>query len=240
MSPILRGGDGLGEVDRVLRALGSISSIKVNSSMGFHVHVNVEHLSLNELKKVCQNFIKYEDALDTLVPPSRRGTANTYCRSNRQAIGGDNKSMHSILGACTSKQDLGNTMSPSKHYKFNMQNLVTGRQPTIEWRQHSSTYQKEKVMNWIRFCTAFVQNSAKLRSPSYISSNANDDELFEMMMMYVVKDRYLRDFYRQRRIDVLNPSNCCDGCASGHSCAGKSSDIFIPRPTYQVGYAELG
>ena len=93
-------------------------------------------------------------------------------------------------------------------------------------------------MNWIRFCAAFVDNSAKLRAPSY-SSNANEDELFEMMMMYVVKDRYLRDFYRQRRIDVLNPSNCCDGCASGHSCAGKSSDLFLP-PSYQVGYAELG
>ncbi|KAL7525844.1 hypothetical protein ACHAXR_003055, partial [Thalassiosira sp. AJA248-18] len=54
-SPILRGGRGLQLVDQVIRALGEISSIKVNQSMGFHVHVNVSHLSLSELKKVCQN-----------------------------------------------------------------------------------------------------------------------------------------------------------------------------------------
>ena len=63
--------------------------------------------------------------LDMIVPPSRRGTSNRYCKSNRQAIGGTNEMMHAILASCTSKQDLGNTMSPSKHYKFNMQNLVS-------------------------------------------------------------------------------------------------------------------
>ena len=220
VSPILSGGDGLGEVDRVIRAVGNISTIKVNSSMGFHVHVNVSELGLSELTNVCLNFIKYEAALDSLVPPSRRN--NTYCRSNRSAIGGTNQTMMHILLACNSVEELGNTVSPSKHYKLNLQPLVSGRQPTIEFRLHSSSYKKEKVMNWVRFCVAFVYNSAKLKTPSYISrSNVDTDELFEMMMMYVIKDRYLRDFYRQRRVDVSNQSSCCDGCANGGGCVGK-------------------
>ena len=51
VSRVLKGGSGLGEVDRVLHALGKILSININKSMGFHVHVNIETLSLSELKK---------------------------------------------------------------------------------------------------------------------------------------------------------------------------------------------
>jgi len=234
VSPILKGGDGLGEVDRVVRALSNVETIKVNASMGYHVHVDVSNLSLSELKKVCQNFVKYEAVMDTLMPPSRRtgGRGSKWCQSNRSAIGGSNPSMHRIIDACTTVQQLGNTMSPTKYYKLNMQPLLSGRQPTIEFRQHSSTYTKEKVMNWVRFCVAFVSNSARLKAPSF-SSNANTEELFNMMFMYVVKDRCLRDYYRQRRIEVSTQDDCCDGCASGSSCAGKSNTV------YRVGYANV-
>jgi hypothetical protein len=42
VSRVLRGGGGLGEVDRVLHAWGKMSSININKSMGFHVYVNIE------------------------------------------------------------------------------------------------------------------------------------------------------------------------------------------------------
>jgi len=231
-SPILRGGAGVGEIDRVVRAMGNISSIKVNSSMGFHVHVNVSQLSTFDLIKVCQNFVKYEAAMDSLMPPSRRN-GNIFCQSNRLAVasgslGASNGEIHQMLAYCESVQELGNLMSPDKYYKLNMGPLVTGRQPTIEFRQHSSTYNKDKVKSWIRFCVAFVHNSAKFRAPSYLGrSNVSNDELFEMLMVYVVKDRFLRDFYRQRRVDVDHQSdNCCSGCASGE---GSCETNFNPR-----------
>ena len=68
---------------------------------------------------------------------------------------------------------------------------------TTEFRQHSGTHNKMKIKNWIRLCVAFVHNSARFRTPVV------DDEIFEMLFMYMVKDRFLRDFYRQRRIDVV-------------------------------------
>ncbi len=78
-------------------------------------------------------------------------------------------------------------------------------------------YPQQDIKNWIRFCVAFVHNSARFRTP------VADDEIFEMLFMYVVKDRFLRDFYRLRRIDVATEqSTCCDGCASGGGCAANS------------------
>ena len=223
VSPILQGGGGLGEVDRVMRVLGD-TSIKINTSMGFHVHVNVNYLSLPQLKNVCQNFVKYEAVMDKFMPKSRRNSQ--YCLSNRLAFGGastKNSVIHDMIASCTSINELGRLVSPTKYYKLNMQPLITGRQPTIEFRQHSGTYQKDKVKNWIRFCVAFVHNSAKLKSPSCLSRVFGDDDMFDMLFMYVVKDRSLRDFYRQRREDVATEVlSCCDGCSSGGGCEANS------------------
>ena len=57
VSRILVGGNGLGQIAAVTKALGN-ASIKVNKSMGFHVHVDVSGYSVEQLIKICQNFIK--------------------------------------------------------------------------------------------------------------------------------------------------------------------------------------
>ena len=49
MSPILRGSQGLGTVDIVMRTLGNIGEISVNQTMGLHVHVNIADLTLAQL-----------------------------------------------------------------------------------------------------------------------------------------------------------------------------------------------
>jgi len=234
VSPILRGGQGLGTVDRVMRTLSNMGDVSVNQTMGLHVHVNIADLTLAQLKKVCQNFCKYESVLDSMMPPSRRGSTNTYCGSNRHAVGGPygtNASIHQAIASCNSIGELGELVSPQKYYKLNLRNIVENRQTTIEFRQHSGTYNNKKVKNWVRFCVAFVQNSARLRVPSHISSNANVDKLFEMMMMYVVKDRCLRDFYRQRRIELSGHSagDCCEGCNAGGDCAADQRPLKTPR-----------
>lgn len=55
--PSCRGGGVTGEVDRVMHALGKIPSIKNNKPVGFHFHVNVEGVTLGNLKNVHQNFV---------------------------------------------------------------------------------------------------------------------------------------------------------------------------------------
>merc|ERR1712176_1236182 len=157
------GGQGLGKVDRVVQTLSYIGDVSINHTMGFHVHVNVSELTLDQLKKVCQNFCKYETALDSMMPPSRRGSENVYCKSNRQAVGGrygTNASIHQAIASCNSIGELGELVSPQKYYKLNLRNIVERHQTTIEFRQHSGTCSNKKVKNWVRFCVAFVRNSA--------------------------------------------------------------------------------
>mmetsp|Transcript_30715 Transcript_30715/g.74167 ORF Transcript_30715/g.74167 Transcript_30715/m.74167 type:complete len:420 (-) Transcript_30715:116-1375(-) len=231
-SPILRGRQGLEEVNNVITALEGIkSSINVNNSMGFHVHVNISELSKYQLTSICQNFIKYERALDSLMPPSRR-EGNNYIKSNRLAVGateGYDPEQVKHLADCTSKEKLAELMCPdSKYYKLNLRPFLESgskHKPTIEFRQHSSTYNKLKIKNWIRFCMSFVHNSAKQWPPGHLRGGVSDHELLDMLMMRVVKDRFLRDYYRQRRAKFLqeDDNNCCDGCAFDNGCEAQIS-----------------
>jgi len=231
VSPILMGGHGLNKCYHVLsNGVEAISSIKVNKSMGFHVHVDVSDISLFNLKKICQNFIKYEDVMDSFLPPSRRSDSEEskrYFKSNKKAIpGATNKDRHNLIKKCRTKMDLFSLMNPNddRYYKLNFQNLVTGKQQTIEFRQHSSTSQYGKVKNWVRFCMALVKNSIRFRPPSPMMESSTLDEQFNNLFHYLIKDRYLKESYLQRRKDlaglVLHEANqeCCNGCSNEGIC----------------------
>ena len=228
VSPILTGGDGLAQVSNIMNALPS-DLIQVNKSMGFHVHIDVSGLSTRQLIKVCQNFCKYEHVMDSFMPPSRRTgsmEANRYFQSNRESVAGvgaTNREVHNVLGSCTDLYTLINVMNrQGRYYKLNLQNLKTGRQPTIEFRQHSATANYEKISAWVRFCIWLVQNSAKLSPPKPFAKGRSLDTQFQALFHYVIKDRALRDFYMARRKEFVSShegtDDCCDACAYGGTC----------------------
>ena len=233
VSPPLCAGKGLGNVNGVLKRMGEIRPpLKVNKSMGFHVHIDVSSLSTLQLIKVCQQFVKYEEVMDLLMPNSRRSgsqESNSYFKSNRQNIADlilngynvTNKQIHEVIGNCVNITSLANVMNgSSRYFKLNMQNLVTGRQPTLEFRQHSATMEYEKVGAWTRFCVLFCLNSAKLRAPKPFAENRSTKRKFEALFQFVIKDRALREFYRKRmnhlapdRSNNENENICCSSCA---------------------------
>jgi hypothetical protein len=57
VSRVLQGGRGLSEVAAVTKSLEN-ARIQINKSMGFHVHIDVSKYSVQQLIKICQNFIK--------------------------------------------------------------------------------------------------------------------------------------------------------------------------------------
>lgn len=229
VSPILRGEAGIKECTRVTQSLQRVA-VSVNKSMGFHVHISVEAMNETSLKKICQNLVKYEDAIDTFMPPSRRtGGSNSkqFCKSNKAIIGGrtlSNFERNQILAACGTVDELCQTMNPTgRYYKVNLQNLATGRQPTIEFRQHSGTSNVGKINSWVRFCMALVTNSARFKEPSALKKSRTLEEQFDMLFEFAIKDRALQDIFRRRQKDVLREharaEACCDGCAHGGGCA---------------------
>ena len=110
-------------------------------------------------------------------------------------------------------------------YKLNLCDLTVG-QPTVEFRQYSATADFVEAGNWVRLCAAMVNNSARLRSPSCFKESTQLDDQFEMLFEYVVKDRFLRDFYRKRRADFnlmhdvkrLEVGHQREGCATSGQC----------------------
>ena len=89
-------------------------------------------------------------------------------------------------------------------------------------------YPQQHIKNWIWFCVAFDHNSFRFRTP------VADDEIFEMLFKYVVKDCFLHNFYRQRHIDVATEqSTCCDGWASGGGCAANSRFSKVYSLSYE-------
>jgi len=238
VSPILQGGSGLQRVSAVVAALNSMQPpTQTNKSMGFHVHVDVSNLSVKQLIKVCQNFIKYEDVIDTFLPVSRRTGSpecDQYFRSNKAAVGRidivNNRQRHAALAACSDVGSVARVMNRgnSRYYKLNLQNLVTGRQPTMEFRQHSATVQYPKISSWIRFCVALVRNSARLAPPSAGSDGQSLEKQFDGLFQYVIKDRALRNFYRHRREHLQGGKEeeaCCSGCSDGAPCRTKRRKV---------------
>jgi hypothetical protein len=193
------------------------------------------------------NFCKYEDAIDTFMPPSRRtGSEETkYCESNREAIAVEGHGRkHNAIASCKTINELCAIMNPrGRYYKLNMQNLVTGRQLTLEFRQHSGTSNYNKVVAWVRFCMAMVNNSARQPRPAALKEH---EEAFDLLFDTVIQDLALKQFFLKRKMEIqtdeadgigvgtkrirdqtpsptsveqADSNSCCDGCAHGQTCS---------------------
>jgi Putative amidoligase enzyme len=149
-----------------------------------------------------------------------------------------NQQRNDALASCNSIEQLAALMNPNgRYHKLNLQNLVTGRQPTIEFRQHSATANSRKVNSWVRFCITLVNNSAQLAAPKPFRRGRDLDFQFNALFQFVVKDRALREYYRGRREDFASggdeDSACCQGCADGGRCnAHHNPTMFLPGKAY--------
>merc|ERR1712228_283818 len=93
-----------------------------------------------------------------------------------------------------------NSLPDRRYYKPNLQNLVTGRQSTIEFRQHSATASFEKVEAWVRFVVRFCENSCSSELPtSFVNTSQSVDEQFDDLFKCIIRDSVLYAYYKERR-----------------------------------------
>jgi hypothetical protein len=214
------------------------------------------------LKNICENFIKYEDVIDTFMPVSRR--TNKYCKSNKAALTkaiGTKQEMHDMIQAVESEEllfDLVNPLEPDqlhsattitpdvnannvqRYYKLNLQNLNTGKRPTIEFRQHSATSDFRKVEPWVRFCMAFVNHSITYVPPA----NSFDDSIgidkeFDELFDTLIRDPALKTHYQIRREELRSTrgdyeteSTSIDECSESTTA---SSHLLYKQDNNQQG-----
>jgi hypothetical protein len=155
VSPVLRGLEGLADLERACRALNACGA-QVNNSCGLHVHLGANDLSIEHLRQLVRNYLVLEPTIDQLMPANRRGNANRYCqgllRGRTQA-----EAERQILAA-TNAQQLGEVANGgSRYHKVNLQSYY--RQATVEFRQHSGTTNYEKISFWVKLLANLVDYS---------------------------------------------------------------------------------
>lgn len=156
VSPVLRGLEGLADLERACRALRYCGA-QVNHSCGLHVHFGARDLQIEHLRQVVRNYLVLEPTLDSLMPSTRRGNANTYCqgllRGRTQA-----EAERQLLAATTAQQLATAANNGSRYHKVNLQSFFT--HGTVEFRQHSGSTDFEKISMWVKLLHNLIDYSA--------------------------------------------------------------------------------
>ena len=154
VSPILHGNDGLDQVVKVASILQD-AMIKADHVCGLHVHVDASGLTAADIKNIIERYNKYESQIDRWMTPQRRGGNNSYCNS-----------MSYVVNRFASENFDVSRMNPrafierwaiDRFHKVNAAAYL--RHGTIEFRQHHGTVDANEIVNWIKFCIQFIEDS---------------------------------------------------------------------------------
>lgn len=152
VSPILKGKDGLAQVEKVCKALRAAGA-KVSANTGTHVHVGARDLTLPMLRTLVHRYAYFETAIDALVSVHRRGNNNTFSRGMRGFITEYDAEMKRTDR--TVREFVENICS--RYYKLNLCSIH--KYNTVEFRQHQGTVDHTKITNWIQFVVNFVEEA---------------------------------------------------------------------------------
>lgn len=152
VSPVLTL-DTIDQIDRVCGVLASIGC-SVNPSCGLHVHIGAGGLSIPTLKRLAALYAESEEVIDSLLPPSRRGSRNGYCRSIKDSLS------VAQLARATDVREIAAAVSNGER-KFKLNYLSYYKYGTVEFRHHSSTIDPVKIKNWVYFCMKMVEASQR-------------------------------------------------------------------------------
>lgn len=139
-----------------LRALVQAGA-RVDSGTGFHVHVDARGMGLREWKRLAKIWVRIEKAVDGLIARSRRGSSNTYCRSNRGNGPATIEEWDRKIDACTTGRKVARTLAYNRYYKLNPDAFTV--HGTVEFRAHQGTLNATKAINWILFCVEIVEKA---------------------------------------------------------------------------------
>lgn len=150
VSPILKGEAGLNELKTVLETLTAFGAT-VGTDCGTHVHIGVgQNPNVDMLKRLLKAYQIFEPAIDSIMPPSRRGNNAFYVRTVTTIP-------VSRIDAVRDWRDLLRLFPHERYHKINFWSIP--RYGTIEFRQHSGTIEFEKLSNWITFMMRLIASA---------------------------------------------------------------------------------
>ena len=88
VTPVLKGEMDMLRLRKILAWLEEIGCT-VNRTCGLHVHVGVSDWQVGQFKNLAKRYVKFETAIDSFMPRSRRSSQNHYCQSNAKHLADD-------------------------------------------------------------------------------------------------------------------------------------------------------
>jgi len=192
VSPVLQGDEGLEAVSN-LCAFGREHDWTVDSSCGYHVHVDCGDLNNAQLASVAVGYTATEDVWARFVSKKRAG--NSYC--DRLPYSVDDirgQGFNYILERTDDRYHWLNWQAYQRHH-------------TVEIRLHSGTTNYDKVANWVKIHTRFVDALAKLpeREVYDLFAGKSVVQKFAAIMDIISDDGTLRSYYMKRAAKMKQP-----------------------------------
>ena len=182
VSPILNGNQDMTILKIFLKILNELHC-DVNRTCGLHVHVGVRDWGVKQFKNLAKRYVKFETAIDTVMPNSRKKNNNQYCLSNARRYGNSVtlSEIFANIQRCRSTQQLKNYIQGGRYYKLNMESFW--KHGTIEFRHHSGTICPDKIENWVYVCMGMTKladtnRSVKVKSTDVVTSYTDKLSIF--------------------------------------------------------------
>tara|TARA_R110002074_G_scaffold255998_1_gene428420 strand:- start:1421 stop:2266 length:846 start_codon:yes stop_codon:yes gene_type:complete len=161
VSPILRGDNDMLILKNFMTMLNELHC-DVNRTCGLHVHVGARDWGVKEFKNLAKRYAKFESAIDTIMPNSRRLSNNSYCRSNANYRDSNLQVVFAGINKCKTARDVMNHVQGGRYYKLNLESFW--KHGTVEFRHHSGTICPAKIENWVMVCMGMTKLADTNRS----------------------------------------------------------------------------
>ena len=136
-----KGEKGIKQVTGAVRRLSNENNgnrFTFDKTTGLYVHIGLskQPFYIEDIKKICHNFLKYESCLNLIMSPNR--IDNDDCLSNRSLFSKDNLETRDLIYECETVKDLQLRMCKNaSNFKLNLMNLSTkGRESSLFSRFH--------------------------------------------------------------------------------------------------------
>lgn len=198
VSPALTGKAGVAELKKVLRVMRALGT-KFNTSCSVHTHHDAAGLDLVGWKTLCKLYVHFEDAVDTVIQPSRRRSECKWAQGLKHesysstSHWGDvtEQSVFTKIDRCNYVEDMRDLWDRDRYVKLNLQ--AYWRHGTFEFRQHGGTADFDKLVNWIAFTQSMVEAASR-----HVTVTTRSQATLAKLMTTIGARRNVRTFLSRR------------------------------------------
>lgn len=147
VSPIMKGADGLRQIQQVCKFLTERHGARVNASTGLHVHVGFPNDDAEALKRLVTLTANFEKAIFASTGTKSRERGH-FCGSVQR---------HGNVDVAADRA--GNY----RYHLLNLTNLRRGRFGAVEFRAFAGTLNPEKIIGYVRLCVGIVERAQKAK-----------------------------------------------------------------------------